>query len=1364
MNANAQALKNAEKEIKKRETRRLKDIGGKAKTALENEPEPKEKSKGDALLRRDGLMLLAKENITPRDYTLGVENLVDAKANDLLKLFGIPKKDIVAAKARLEATKTDALIEESFGDLASPLSRNLYNAHLDFLLDEPRKDKKEEIIQRLGKAGVSKQELAQAETRISKANLARQVAASKRDKTKKDLDQRQRGERREVARLQERYFDLQEEIAFAQDQVNELKVRGEPYQAEEDHVYSQKVALEEVKAQAKERGVTFPDSRSGIQYSRIMGEGRPSPTGNTAANVAKEVERILRPDSGAERITTVVQSVGQLPEAIRTAEGFSADVRGVTHRGRIWLVADNIEPKREMGVFLHEMGAHLGFDQVMSKEDRQFLSDQVRQWAKGDDLKGQAAKKALAKGGTNNDEIIAYAVEELVNRGVKPVGFRPESGWLRRVKAAFDAAMKALGLREDITPQQLVDMAFGAAHIAAKAPGKPQAVAPRFSTGSAALDAGVVRRNQDLTRQKDKPIFQQILDALASTKDRQRLIDKVDVAIADISGPVKRKLLDNGMPSAAMGLAFATKSTDVAATSMITGAIKLSRNTNQFTVVKGPSLRSVYDQVQEIAKAIGGKDNQKAFTDAMRVFDLGATVLRERSLPADQQGLVKFRPEDIAAGEEALRLYREQIRKGMDAWTAYKNGLLDAAQVAGRLSAEEVHELKKAADYVPWYRVLDDAQYGFDVKTSTKQYFRSLQDSGRIHELMGGSAVDRPVGNILDNMEKLSFWLVNASMKNYAATNVVDSLLTLGAEEIGSKDALKTPKGVPVEKSRVVQIYRNGEKKFYQLGDELDAAAFLPVQEITTPLMKFAGKAGNFLRKGVTYMPDFVVRQLFADAFRVTLYSGTKSPFKVGADTFAQYVREMKGDALSNRFAAYGIIGRTDYIFDDDKSRVRAELGPTQNGIRRATTLTFKMLDHMTRASDAAQRRAVYEQTLKDTGNEQLALYKAIEIINFQNRGRNQVVSTLRHVVPFVNAYIQGMSIALRSMTGRGVSIQEKKQALATFYATAAKITALSAVYAGLVSGDDEYEKMPDYEKAGSFLIPGTRKMIKEFTGVDPGGSLRIPVSMDPAGFLFKLLPEAGVDTFLKEAAGSDVDYTKVRRLLGTAFVQAISPPNVVPQAVKPTLEVWANKSFFTGNPIVGRGLQDRAREQQFTSTTSELGKILGQHLPLAPVQIDYLIRGYLGAAGGSFLWATSAVLDPIVPGRERPSSRLNEVPVIKSFLTGREPTGMKEDYYELREKAAEVGNTVNLMARRDPEAALEYARKNMDYLKIQRSGVLTEIDKMLGEIRKARDFVDSNKDMSADQKRDMLDQLEQAEVLVLTRMQLPMLRKLAGM
>ena len=206
-----------------------------------------------------------------------------------------------------------------------------------------------------------------------------------------------------------------------------------------------------------------------------------------------------------------------------------------------------------------------------------------------------------------------------------------------------------------------------------------------------------------------------------------------------------------------------------------------------------------------------------------------------------------------------------------------------------------------------------------------------------------------------------------------------------------------------------------------------------------------------------------------------------------------------------------------------------------------------------------------------------------------------------------MNAYIQGMDILLRSMRGEGISGRERKEAQWLFVSTALKLSALSAIYAMAVSGDEEYQKLDDRLKVRSLIIPGT--------------GIRIPVANEVA-MLTKAIPELGWQYATRLDTNNPMDATKLRNEIARAFVDGLASPNLMPQGVRGIVEVATNHSFLTGNPIVGRGLDHLKTSEQFTENTSELSKFIGSSGIISPINLDHLLKGYGGtmASGGLYM------------------------------------------------------------------------------------------------------------------------------------------------
>lgn len=159
---------------------------------------------------------------------------------------------------------------------------------------------------------------------------------------------------------------------------------------------------------------------------------------------------------------------GVLSDAKWRVQGFK------TADGRIGLIAENIEDGQELGVFLHEVGVHLGMEKLIGKANMVWLDKKVQEWAKKDDGSPEsvAALAAIARSeaSTTDDNAegrIAYMVEELVKLGTKPKALDGKAeGWLYRVVGAMRAALLKLNLKwMGYSGQNLVDLAFGAAGI-----------------------------------------------------------------------------------------------------------------------------------------------------------------------------------------------------------------------------------------------------------------------------------------------------------------------------------------------------------------------------------------------------------------------------------------------------------------------------------------------------------------------------------------------------------------------------------------------------------------------------------------------------------------------------------------------------------------------------------------------------------------------------------------------------------------------------------------------------------------------------------------------------------------------------------
>lgn len=201
--------------------------------------------------------------------------------------------------------------------------------------------------------------------------------------------------------------------------------------------------------------------------------------GTTVESVRTAINAIATP-AGRRKIT-VVQSADELVERgvlnsneARGTQGF------VDGKGNAYFIAENIPQGSELAVVLHEIGAHIGIENLLTPQQYENLTRKIFDWAQsdGNGQEARIARAALARvdaANLTNDadiapETIAYFIEEAVKAGVNPTAmqYKTELGrWFRTLWAAFKVALRRLNLinADKLTAQNVVDLAYGAARV-----------------------------------------------------------------------------------------------------------------------------------------------------------------------------------------------------------------------------------------------------------------------------------------------------------------------------------------------------------------------------------------------------------------------------------------------------------------------------------------------------------------------------------------------------------------------------------------------------------------------------------------------------------------------------------------------------------------------------------------------------------------------------------------------------------------------------------------------------------------------------------------------------------------------------------
>jgi len=1108
--------------------------------------------------------------------------------------------------------------------------------------------------------------------------------------------------------------------------------------------------------------------------------------GNTHVKaIVKIKNEIIKDWKNAPRID-VVPNENRLPAKIQTYlenkrnEDFLDDdkrVRGVfdAETNTVYLVANALKANNQQvaETILHESIGHFGLRAVLGDKYSETMQNIYKN---GNKELQQIVNTMMQTEGLSKEsaveELIADSAEKLASG--KNIISTLKSLVNKTVAFIKKFLRDNLGIKisDNKTVEDLVAKSLNFVINGRKKKLKRNPYAAEIMLQSVALDApGTLAienlLSKNISNKGNNKVFKEFVEKNSSVTAMKGFFSQaaarieVEVGFKGASAERKLKKLYNGEIRNAVGdirpdlfLTMAEHSDTLGTAVMKQGKLMFSKETGWQAVKDKDSLFEAYQQIADFGQQI--RDPQKA-------MDIVSDVL----VAVRASELKKYRkdiPEELLPSQDAInaglkvREMYPQIQKIENTLKNYRFNLIDALVEAGSLSKDKADLWKAASGYIPWNRIKDEDISRFE--REPKKVIRELATRTETRALKGSKS---EINNVMSNMVGLSFWMVNSAVRNHAALSLVD-IFAKSKKDGGLGEAEKLggfPENANQEvKDRIVQVYRNGKREFYIFDDVLDVYAFKGIElPATGPLIAGAIGASNFLRKGVTMMPEFAFSQLFQDASRAYVLSGTQNPFKTArgvVNPLAYFSSRFLKDPTIEKLQSFGITGSYDLMHGkaqkeimkefnlNEKKSYDALLNPIKSG--------FDFLENFSIASDANLRKAIYEQTLRETKSERFpdgdileARYRAQEIINFKRQGANKTVGLLRQIVPFLNAYIQGMSVYYRTMMGEGISNKEKSVARNLFISSGIKLTALSFLYSALVAGDEEYEGQEDYIKDKNFLIPGT--------------IFKAPVAPE-IGLLFKVLPERTYNYIASQGTERPQDATKFFDAMRAAIFNSVMGPNLTPQIAKLPLELAINYSFFRDGPITPTRLQKLETELQFTSSTSEFSKMMGEFGLISPVKLDYLIKGIFGIAGANVLYLTNLVTAP-----NRRDFNYYEIPIVKTFTRDEIPSGPKSEFYALRDDMDRVADSVRQLSLNpaDADALIEYLRKDNNYDKLMVSKILDSVQRQLSMSRKAKQQIEASKDLSGEQKQELSNRIDEHDNMLIKSINIPKIRKFLG-
>ena len=768
------------------------------------------------------------------------------------------------------------------------------------------------------------------------------------------------------------------------------------------------------------------------------------------------------------------------------------------------------------------------------------------------------------------------------------------------------------------------------------------------------------------------------------------------------------------------------------------GGIRLTKDGLVESYKQGKSMVTALQKVGEYARANNlsyeeAKNEISTVLEGHRLHNINEEhnkPLEASALLLEQQGKNKeadaerkkkiFMHMDLKQIATLEKAYQQSagIREIQDDLNATRIQAVDLMIATGRLTKEQGQFWKDNNSYVPFSRVFEDAVPNMVYRGKGIGILKKLPG-------MEGS-LGRPVKNVLDSYANRLSWMVEDSMKNHAAVKLLETMELGGfAQEVPTREKAKNP-------NLVVSLYRDGKPVLFEVQNEYDILAFQQAPEMMNGLTKVLGATSRLLRLSITAMPPFAIKQVIEDAQRAAFYSGVERPLVVAMKTLYNMPRVFFGEItgrkspMVKRMEELGIVGDYDFNIYQPVSDIEKEIGEAKRNFGQKL---FHRLEQFTKASDLAARLAVYEETMRETkGDEVLAQTRARELINFTRRGSSPVMRTAARVIPFFNAYAQGMDVLYRSATGLdSSSALNRAAARKLFLSRVAIMTALGFVYALSMSDDEGYKNATDEVRDNNWILPN-------------GYKFGVPKEL---GFLFKSIPERIVDYYRRYGTDEEQSVMQALGSVAKGAMSAYGSPNVTPSFIKPILENLTNYSFFLQRELESASLKRLEPGQRYTSSTSELAKALGEETNISPIKIDNFLRGMFGMAGSTTLLITDAALNPT-----RPDRPLYQMPFASLFLYDTIGGRAKNEFYDLQEKVSQVDATYKALLGRDPEKAQTYLEKNEALISI--APIISNSLEQLSATRKYRTMYEQGTEemlgMTGAERREAIDEMRKLE------------------
>ena len=731
---------------------------------------------------------------------------------------------------------------------------------------------------------------------------------------------------------------------------------------------------------------------------------------------------------------------------------------------------------------------------------------------------------------------------------------------------------------------------------------------------------------------------------------------------------------------------------------------------------------SIYEMQRQVDKI--GKEGRDLFNHVAYVLDAADQLKRDPGKVGKHitDNMAEFRQheKDVAA----LRAKYPELNDALDMWRGINKSLIKSAFDSGLINKKTRDAFMKNTSYSPRYMLREEVLQRLGVQevkptevgnTSTK-VFRER------------TAAEHQV-NVWENMTRHYAGMTLGIMANETKKAIGEQFVAVNAAKEVERSTRKSEQGN-------LAVMVNGERKFYKVDSPELIPSMMQVQQDFGPLMKAARGATQVLRTGALSNPGYWIRQIARDPIAATL--ATDLGWITPAHTMKELTSIMQGNNPAYELLARrGVIGHVDpslnasdvHHFMDTMSR---RVNP-KGAIASVADKGANFLNKMHIAVDGATRVAIYKEALLKAAKDGLhgkaaenyAVMMARENINFSVTGESQAIKQARLLIPFLSAGINGLELMRKAMTASNIPMKERAEFRRQFLGKVATIGMLSAAYTMYMSGNEEYESLPDNRRYNNWVFPSG---IKDHP---------VAIALPPEFAFVKWLPEMMVRYGMGTQNAQQVMTAAAKQ------VQGMMPGGMgytllpIPQIARPAVEAWMNKSTYTGEDIETKGEHyqlESDRASVLANTLSQLG--------MSAPKWDHLFRGYGAELGSAVLAITDMMLKP-ENGPVKPDKDFVELPGLglKSTFGAKYASQQRTDFYTHKDEVDSLRSRLNTLKEQGRGDEFNMLLNAPDTkAKFQMAQIYDKIGRQMQQLGKEIKIIESNKNITDDMRNTQVD------------------------